>query len=174
MKKIGNVEEYQDRMIDKRDLRSILEGIRWASSAANTQPWEIYVIQNTKHKDMLDECLLDTMLMPKEKKSTVALAPVTLIVAIDSKRAKARFGETGEIFYAIQDTAGAITNIRLLAAEKGISTSWIREVDLDMVAKILKLHTFIRPVALITLGYSNQKVENIPSFKIEDFVYYIK
>lgn len=91
-------------------------------------------------------------------------------MALDVKRAKSRFGDIGERLYALQDTAIAVHNLRLMAAEMSIRTSWIREVDFERVSHVLGLPKVIKPVALLTMGHSDQPGDSPP---MVDKKYYI-
>jgi len=172
-KALDTDEEYDDQKIDTQVLNEILEVLHWTTSAGNMQPWEIYIIENPEIKKLIDTCLLDPMLRKESNIKKVCMAPLAMVVAIDRKRARARFGEIGEKFYAVQDTAIAVNNIRLIAAEKGISSSWIREIDLEKVADVLKLPKMIKPAALITLGYSSKNKTIPPHLEVENFVHWV-
>lgn len=173
IRKIGDAQEYSPRQINKTLLDHILEAARWTPSAANSQPWEVYIVENAAIKARLDGCLLDSMLQPKRPGKIVAHAPLVMAVGFDSKRATARFGRIGEKLFAVQDTATAIAHMRLAAMEKGVHLTWIREADLGQIARVLKLTSSVTPVALLTLGYARQKPEKPPALSTSYWVHRI-
>lgn len=174
LKKIQDTIEYDDKNIEDEKLNQMLESIRYTPSVANVQPWEVYIIKDTETKKLLNDCILDPMMRKKEGENRVSCAPIAIVMAMDRKRARARFGQLGEDFYAVQDIAAAINNMRLAAAEIGISSSWIREISLDKISEVLKLPRLIKPIALITMGYSSCKTEIPPLLEVKDWTHCIE
>lgn len=162
IKKIKDVDEYTEDPVSSEEMSHILEAVRWTISAGNTQPWEVFVVRDEGTKKALDNCILDSMLRTKDTDDRISKAPVAIILGINRKRARARYGNIGEDYYSVQDIGAAVNNMRLAAIEKGIHSCWIREVNLKDISKALKLYNFIRPMALVTMGYSNQRVEAPP------------
>ena len=97
---------------------------------ANVQPWEIVVIPDQEIKEKLAECTLDPLLRERgtSKQWWLKDASPVLLLYIDLKRSKARFGELGKIF-AIQDVTVLIHNMQLKVATKGLASCWVREID---------------------------------------------
>ncbi len=168
-----DVEKYKGDPVSIQEIYQIVEAFQLTPSAANTQPWEVYLIEDMKMKKLLDSCLLEPMLRGPAENSKISFAPVGLVIAIDRKRARARFGENGEKLYAVQDTAVAVNNLRLLATARGLGTTWLREVDLEKVAKVLNLPVIIRPVALVTVGYPLNIQQSPSSLRLEDIFHII-
>ncbi|HUV07422.1 MAG TPA: nitroreductase family protein, partial [Spirochaetia bacterium] len=162
---------FESRDVDPALLDSLWAAVRATPSAANTQPWEVYLVRDSELKSKLDHCVLDPMLRTERGGAAVSRAPVAIIVAYDRKRARARFGQTGESLFAIQDTAAAVANLRLAAAEKGLATCWIREVDLERLSASLSLIQSVKPVALLTLGYSQEIKEEPPLLPVEEWLH---
>ncbi len=174
IKKCRDTEEYSEEKLSAEKLLSLLEVVRWTPSAANIQPWEVYIIDDQQLREELDGCLLDPLLRDSEKGNTISSAPAVIVMALDRKRARARFGSQGEEFYALQDTAAAVNNIRLKAAREGIGSTWHREVKLNKVAEVLKLSALIKPVALLTLGYPIRRMEFPPPLFLNQLVHVIQ
>jgi len=172
--KTYDCESFESRAVDPALLRELWEAVRLTSSAANTQPWEVYLVLDAGIKEKLDGFVLDAMLRSGAGGNPVSRAPVALVVAFDRKRSAARFGQVGETLFAIQDTAAAIAHLRLAAAELGLGTRWIREVDLEQTAAALRCRPGILPVALITLGYPLKEGEEPPLLKAADWLHTLK
>ena len=97
-------------------------------------------------------------------------APLILVICVDSRRAKVRFGERGMEF-ALMDIGAAIMNLLLGAWKHGVKSCGIREFDQEKVQTILELPKNVKPTMLITLGYSNQEKAQGPTLELEDFVH---
>jgi nitroreductase len=168
---IENVRKYEVKDIDDNDIKEILEVSKKTPSAANTQPWEIVLVKENKKE--LAECTLDPLLREEDSMKQIWIkdAPIILLICIDVKRARARFGSTGENIFAIQDTAVLIHNMRLKAAEKGLASCWVREINPQKIKERFNLPLFVKPVSVLTIGYSPEKVGKKPALDLEDFVY---
>jgi len=133
-----------DIPVTQEQIDKILEAAQAAPSGGNRQPWHFYVIRRK-------EMILDI----KEKacdQTSYASAPLVIAVCIDATRFSERYGERGQSLYAIQDTAAAIQNMLLCAAELGLGTCWCGAFDENAVRELLSLPETKRPVALIPVG----------------------
>jgi nitroreductase len=164
---------YEDRPLTTEVILELLEAVRWTQSAANVQPWEFFLIQEPEKRLELESCILDPFLRPAVPNGQLEQAGVVAIAAIDRKRAAARHGEVGERLLAIQDTAVAISHLRLVAAQRGISSVWIREVDLLRVAEVLSLPAGLVPVALLTFGYPAETPKAVQGMAVREWTHVI-
>jgi len=171
IKQTRNVPGFQARELEGRALEELLEAVRHTPSAANTQPWEIYLVREPRLRGELDACLMDPMMTTEIGGAAVSGAPAAVVMAMDAKRAGARTGRVGEALLGIQDTAVAVAHLRLAAAERGIGTCWIREVRLEAVSRALNLPRGQSAVALILLGYSDGDPEAAPALPVSDFIH---
>jgi nitroreductase len=83
-------------------------------------------------------------------------AAVVLVVCADEKRAAESYGDRDKTLYCIQDTAGVIENILLTACSLGLGSCWIDAFKEDQVRKIINAPKYVRPVALIPVGYPDE------------------
>lgn len=171
LKLIENVRKYEVKNVDDNDIKEILEVSKKTPSASNTQPWAIVLVK--ENKEELAECTLDPLLREENsiKQTWIKDAPIVLLICIDIKRARVRFGRIGENIFAIQDTAVLIHNMRLKAAEKGFASCWVREISPHKIKECFNLPLFIEPVGILTIGYSLERVGKRPALDLEDFVY---
>lgn len=165
-------EEYKPEPIEPEKLINILEHIQLTPSVANLQPWEIVVISNPEMRTKLTRTLLDPMLRDDDESRLEwpAKAPVILVICMDLRRAKVRFGERGTDF-ALMDIGAAVMNLQLGAWNHGIKSCCIREFDPDKVSTTLELPKNVVPVLLVTLGYSNQDKAPAPTLDLADFIH---
>lgn len=158
-----SVKEYKDRKIDIKDLNDILDAARYAPSAGNLQNWRFIIVENEEKRKKLAEACLGQDFISK--------APISIVVCDDPEDVVRNYGKRGKL-YAIQDCAVVIQNIMLKANDVGIGSCWIGAFDEDKVRAILKIPDNIRPEAIITLGYSNEKVETPRRYDLKDLVYF--
>ena len=147
-----SVKKFDPRLpVDDKLIGIILHMATNAESAGNMQAWEFIVVKDEKIKKRLAEAAL--------KQMHIAQAPVVIVVLADLKKANLKYQERGEILYAMQDTASAITIIRLIANVLGLGSDWIRAMDEEKVKDILGLTDEARAVGIIPIGYAAEKTE---------------
>lgn len=86
-------------------------------------------------------------------------APLAVVCCANMKLAS-HYGERGRTLYCLQDVAASIENLMLVAYSFGLGTVWVGAFDETEVSKILSLPDYIRPVAIVPVGYPD---ENPPS-----------
>jgi 5,6-dimethylbenzimidazole synthase len=165
-------DEYLSDPIALETLTEILEHVKYTPSMANMQPWEIVVVTNPETRMQLKNALLDPMLREDDelRQDWLLDAPVILVVCMDMRRAKVRFGERG-IEFALLDIGAAISNLMLGAWGQGLKGCDVREFDQDKLRKLLEIPKDVLPLSLIALGYSNQDKAVPPTLELDDFVH---
>lgn len=81
-------------------------------------------------------------------------ASAVIVVINDKKRTSESYGAHDKKLYCNKDTAAAIENIMLTACSMGLGTCWIFKED--EARKVVNAPTYMRPVALIPVGYQNE------------------
>jgi len=147
-KKRYSVRAYSDRPVEEKTLNYILECGRLAPSAANYQPWQIYVIRDGE---------IRTRLNPTYKREWFATAPVILVFCGDHSTGWKR--NDGKDHTDI-DVSIIIDHITLAAAEQGLGTCWICNFDASECSRIMDLPDSIEPVAYLSLGYPAKEPED--------------
>lgn len=143
-----SIRKYKDRPVEKEKLEKVLEAARWAPSAGNLQDREFVVIDNErKRKELVNVSMLQPFVLE---------APVVILVCVNYRRI-APYGRRGEELYTVQGSAAAIQNLMLAANALGLGTCWIGAFREDRVSSLLNLPEHVRPVAVITLGYADEK-----------------
>ncbi len=146
-----SIRRYKPDMLSDDTLYELVKAAVSAPSAGNVQPWEFIIIKERDIKIALAKAAYNQMF--------IAEAPVIIVVCANLLEASRAYGERGVNLYCIQDTAAAIENMLLYAFSKGIGSCWIGAFSEKTVEKILSLPEFIRPVALIPLGYPAETPE---------------
>ncbi|MGG1663658.1 nitroreductase family protein [Brevibacillus sp. NRS-1366] len=171
MNTIINVRSYLETPVPEQALEDVLYAFTLGPSLANTQPWELLLVSEPEEREKLIAATLDPFLSPESLggQAWMKSAPVIVVVVIEKRRALVRLGERGEIF-AIQDTFCAIQNARLTAAVNGLSTSVIREFDRHILQENLSLPWYIEPIAILTIGYSEEEKEIPPRLTVAEII----
>lgn len=155
-----SVRRYTTRSINDETIVRMLEAAMAAPSASNEQPWHFIVINDRKvlsqvpnfhpHSHMLKE------------------ASLAILVALDQnlEMMKGR---------GILDCAAATQNLLLAAHALGLGAVWVGiypvEERMAGMRKLLNMPQHVVPVALVPLGYPNEKLKKEDRFKPERLHY---
>lgn len=143
----------------------LLEAAVQAPSAGNLQPWRFWVVRDQKVKEGLVEAALG--------QSFVGQAPVVIVVCADLSASARGYGQRGIHLYAIQDTAAAIENLLLAVQSESLGACWVGAFSEEMVSAVLDLPEYIRPVAIIPVGYPLRIGQKPEKKSIDGLTYYI-
>ncbi len=164
-----SIRRFEQSEVETDKLTEILEAARWAPSWANTQCWEIIVIQGREEQEQLSG------LLSKKNPATLAVqnAPVVLAVCGSinksgyyNNKALTKFGD-----WFMFDLGLVTQNICLAAHNLGLGTVIVGAFDHLEVNKLLDLPEGIESVALIPLGYPAHDPPAPKRKKLEEFVY---
>ncbi len=139
-----SIRKFQSRDVDDETLNLILEAANAAPSAGNLQARDFIVVRNAKTKERLARAALKQMF--------IAEAPVVVVVCANYPRSMRVYGERGRL-YAEQDATAAIENLLLAVTALDLGAVWVGAFDEAEVAEILNLPEYVRPMAIIPLGY---------------------
>ncbi|MDQ7794445.1 MAG: nitroreductase family protein [bacterium] len=139
-----SVRQFESTPVPDEHLRILLEAAISAPSAGNRQPWRFIVVRNPGLRLQLAQAA--------GGQSSVATAPVAIVVLADLARTESRYGQRGTELYALQDTAAAIENLLLTAVSLGYATCWVGAFDEGQAARSLELPPGLRPVAIVPVG----------------------
>ncbi|MEW6408603.1 MAG: nitroreductase family protein [Nitrospirota bacterium] len=148
VKERRSVRKFLDKKIPQKAIESLIESIIWAPSAGNLQSRRFYFVFNREVKSQIAAAALNQRF--------IAEAPLTIVGCTDN-RIRRYYGERGVSLYSIQDTAASIENLMLVAYELGLGSVWIGAFNELEVARILNLPDYLRPVAIVPVGYPNEK-----------------
>jgi nitroreductase len=164
IKKRRSVRKYQSIEVKERLIEKILDSAACAPSAGNYQPWEFIVVRNQNLKNDLAEASYN--------QKWIAEAPVLIIACINCRLAGAVYGERGLRLYGIQAVAAAIQNMLLVAESLGLGTCWVGAFSEIMVSRIMQCPDYVRPCAIITLGYPAEIPCQPPKQDMKEYVHH--
>jgi nitroreductase len=163
IKRRRSVRNYVKKDLPDFLIEKILESTKYAPSAGNYQPWEFIVVRNEEtKKDLVSAAYNQNWMLS---------APILIIACINVRLAGAVYGERGARLYGIQAVACAIENMLLTAESLGLGTCWVGLFSEVVVARILECPEYVRPCAIITLGYCDEKPLMPPKQSIQEFVH---
>ena len=159
-----SIQKYKPQPIGDDMIEKLLKAASWAPSAGNSQPWEFIVVRNKLTKKQLAEACFN--------QEYVAKAPVLIVAGVNTRLAEAEFGERGTKLYGIQGVAAAIENMLILANAMGLGTNWVGAFSEPTVKVLVHFPDYIRPCAIITLGYPDEEPEPSDRHVLKDFVHF--
>lgn len=157
-----SIRAFKDYTIDESKLSKILEACNLAPSSGGLQTFEIYQIRKKEMKERLVSAAKD--------QTFIAQAPLVLIFCANSSRSVERFGERSQLF-SVQDATIAAAYAQLTVHSLGLSTVWIGAFDEKKVSEILQLPQAQRPVAILPIGYENEKPKEKTTRGSEDLLH---
>ncbi|MBM4241493.1 MAG: nitroreductase family protein [Euryarchaeota archaeon] len=161
-----SIRKFKKKPVEDELLNRIIESGIWAPSAGNIQSWEVIVVKDSETKSKLA--------FAAYMRDFIAEAPVVMVSCANEHRSSAIYGARGMDLYCIQDAACAAQNMLLAIHALGLGACWIGAFDEETVRNILEIHEGVRPVALIPLGYPNEKPYPPIRRGVEDVIHYKK
>ena len=165
-----SIRRYTKDPLPEKALQDILQAVQWAPSWANTQCWEIVVVNDPDVKQQLQD-----VLSPKNPASLAMVsAPVVLAVCGRKERSGFYKGNSTTRFgdWMLHDMGLATQNILLAAASHGLGTVVVGAFDHDRAGKVLQLPDDVEVVTLIPVGCPDHQPGPPQRRDIEEFVHY--
>ncbi len=153
----SSVRLYDDRIVRDIDVQRVINTAIHAPSAGNRESWDVVLVTDEGLREMLSDAAFS--------QEHVAKAPVLLVVVANYVRSMSRYGERG-ILYALEDATIAATYMMLAAHVLHLGTCWVGAFEEETVRTILNLPMHIRPVTILTLGYSTELEVSPPRMDI--------
>ncbi len=165
-----SVRKYKSNPVSKEDLNKVLEAVRWAPSWANTQCWELVVIDDPEVKKQLQETL------PPGNPSYSAVVDASYVIAVCGKKGLSGYkkGEPMSVYgdWMMFDLGIATQNLCLTAWSLGLGTVHIGFFDHKKAKEVLGLPEDVEVVELIPLGYPDHEPKAPPRKSLSDFVHW--
>ena len=158
-----SVRRFQKKEVDDKLIGVMLYMATQAPSAGNVQEWQFIVVKDEETKKKLAAASLD--------QDFVVQAPVDIVVCADMEKIGLKYGERGTNLYFAQDTANATMIILLTATALGLSTCWVGAFNEEDVKKILGVPNNLKPVAIVPVGYGDEKPEESKRIPFENLTW---
>lgn len=161
IKKRRSIRDFTKREIRNDIIDNLIDALIWAPSAGNLQARKFYFVK--------DEGLKKKIAVAALKQHFLAEAPLVVVGCTDS-RISYRYGERGVSLYSIQDVSCSLMGMMLVAHDYGLGSVWVGAFDEDAVSEILKLQKYLRPVAIVAVGYSSKVPSPPPRISKEEAI----
>ncbi|NHW23059.1 MAG: nitroreductase family protein [Archaeoglobales archaeon] len=158
-----SIRRFQQKEVDEKTVRLILEAGNAAPSAGNLQARDFIVVRDPKIKNELAKASLRQMF--------IAQAPVVVVVCANYPRSMRVYGERGKL-YAEQDATAAVENMLLAVTALDLGAVWVGAFDEAKVSEILGLPAYVRPMAIIPIGYPAERPERRSRYPIDELTHY--
>ncbi len=146
-----SVREYQDRPVAASDLQQLIEAVRLAPSASNSQPWRLIIVDDPLKKDRIARATFSALVSFNRFTLT---APVIAVLTIERSKIITQIGaRLKDREFPLIDIGIAAEHFCLQAAELGLGSCMIGWFDEDEVRRTLAIPEKTRVGLLITLGY---------------------
>ena len=152
-----SVRNFSDKAPPKKIIDEIIEYANLAPSAGNLQARDFVIIDDNTIKEKLSTAAFH--------QKFIVEAPINIVVCANLKRISS-YGNRGKELYCIQDASAAVECILLLAVDNGLDACWVGAFDEKKVSTILNLPSYVRPIAIIPIGYSNEQKISSPRMDI--------
>ncbi len=167
-----SVRKYKSDPVPEKDLKTLLEAVQWAPSWANTQCWEVVVVDDQEVKKQLQQTL------PQGNPGRSAVVDAPIVIAICGKKGLSGFkkGEPMSIYgdWMMFDLGIASQNLCLAAWSLGLGTVHIGYFDHKKAKQVLNLPDDVDVVELVPVGYPAHSPTAPERKPLKDFVHWNK
>jgi nitroreductase len=157
IKQRRSIRQYNTKVPDRTSIEKVLGAGSWAPSGLNNQPWKFKVVKGKALKDGLAT-------FTKYGK-IIKNAPVAIAVFLDN-------GATYNREKDIMSVGACIQNMLLQAHALGLGTCWLGEIlnKKEQVEKYLQVDTDYELMAVVCMGYSEEKITKGSRRRLKSFV----
>jgi nitroreductase len=146
-----SVRKYQQKAVEPEKLDALIEAVRLAPSASNSQPWKLILVDDPLTRKQVAEATFSNVVAFNK----FALeAPVIAVLTVEPQPVITQLGGwLKKRPYYLIDIGIAAEHFCLRAAELGLGTCMLGWFDEEAIRKILHVPRAIRIGLVITLGY---------------------
>lgn len=148
-----SIRRYRRDDVPSEYVDKVLHAGHMAPSAGNLQGREFIVVRNAEARMRLCRAALG--------QAFIAEAPVCIVACANPSRSSRKYGRRAEL-YVVQDVAASVMNMQLQAYDLGLGTCWVGAFDEREVAKMLGIPEGIRPLALVPVGFPDERPDAPP------------
>ncbi|MDO4541039.1 MAG: nitroreductase family protein [Syntrophomonadaceae bacterium] len=164
-----SIRRFTERPVSAEMIRELLEAVRWSPSWANTQCWEVIVIQDAQLKAELTSSLSETN--PAYK--GILQAPAVFVLCARTGRAGIKQGgfSTSLGDWYMFDGGIAAQNLCLAAHDMGLGSVHVGSFDHQKVDRLLKLPDDVRSLEIIPVGWPEKTGNPPPRRAVGEFAH---
>ncbi len=146
-----SVRRYQPKAVEPEKLEKLIESVRMAPSASNSQPWKLIIVDDPVLKDKVAHATFDSILSFNR---FAVEAPVIAVLVIEKVKLITYLGiNIKNREFPLIDIGIASAQFCLQAAELGLGTCMMGWFSEKRVKELLDIPSGKRIGLLITVGY---------------------
>jgi nitroreductase len=158
-----SVRKYQAKAVEAEKLRALIEAVRLAPSASNTQPWKLILVDDAEIKDRVARATFSKTFSFNQ---FAAEAPVIAVLTVEKHSVLTQVvGWLKERPFYLMDIGIAAVQFCLQATDLGLGTCMLGWFDEAEIKKILKIPRAIRVALVITVGYEAENRQPRPKVR---------
>ncbi len=149
-----SVRAYQDKPVEGWKIEKIIESVRLAPSASNSQPWQLIIVDDPDTKDKVAHATYSSLISFNK---FAPQAPVLAVLTIEKPKLITQIGgRLKDREFPLIDIGIAAAHFCLQAAEVGLGTCMLGWFNEEEIKKILQISSTTRLGLIITLGYAGE------------------
>lgn len=164
-----SIRRFKEKEVPEEELKKVLEAVKWAPSWANTQIWDVIVVDDRKLKEELRATL------PESNPANKGIVEAPLLVVFCGKKGKSGYykGEqaTDKGDWLMFDLGLAMQNFMLEAYNRGLGTVCVGLFDHQKARDILDIPEDEEVVTMTPLGYPLKLPKAPPRRSLDEFVF---
>ncbi len=147
-----SVRRYQGRPVEPEKLQAIVEAVRLAPSASNSQPWTVVIVDDPALREKVAKATFTSAISFNQFSLE---APVIAVLTIEKPKVITQIGGwIKEREFSLIDIGIAAEHFCLQAADLGLGTCMVGWFDEKVIKQLLNVPRSTRIGLLITLGYA--------------------
>ncbi|MDZ7761511.1 MAG: nitroreductase family protein [Desulfovermiculus sp.] len=146
-----SVRDYDPRPVEDEKLEQLIEAVRLAPSASNSQPWTLILVTEPRLRERLARATFSRLV---SFNSFSLRAPVMAVLTLERPKMITQIGgRIKDKEYPLIDIGIASSHLCLQAAELGLGTCMIGWFDEKKVKELLRIPKKSAVGLLLTIGY---------------------
>ncbi len=149
-----SVRKYDNRPVEKEKLQKLIDAVRLAPSASNSQPWKLIIVNEPELKNKIAKATFDQIVAFNK---FALQAPVIAVLTLEKPKLEAQIGGwLKKREFPLIDIGIAAEHFCLQAAELGLGTCMMGWFDEKRIKQLLHIPRKTRIGLVITLGYAQK------------------
>ncbi|MDJ0623170.1 MAG: nitroreductase family protein [Desulfocapsaceae bacterium] len=149
-----SVRSYTNEPVEEWKIERLIEAVRLAPSASNSQPWKLIIVNDPEKKDRVARATYSTLVSFNRFASQ---APLLAVLAIERPKVITQIGATlKDREFPLIDIGIAASQFCLQAAALNLGTCMLGWFDEKAIRDILGIPQKVRIGLVLTVGYSDE------------------
>lgn len=149
-----SVRSYIDKAVEDWKVERLIEAVRLAPSASNSQPWKLIIVNDPEKKDRVAKATYSTLVSFNR---FAPQAPLLAVLTIERPKIVTQIGATlKDREFPLIDIGIAASQFCLQATALDLGTCMLGWFDEQAIRDILGIPKKVRIGLVMTVGYSNE------------------